>query len=418
MVLEFPRKKSKFKMDWKAVARSDRTTTTRVADPAPGRNMGAAPRKDLAADRGHQALTQLHTSLRLLDAQWTIFEEAVSALADMRWVLETSLLKDELVRVTTAFNQLMDVQFVSRGELAAIASCLDQLCPDPQRTREKMDTESAKPVSESYRLRPHLLDEALKITKIKLQVDAFSVGSTRQCTRWWGPDSPEATDAFRQPWNQDIMWMNPPYSVWDRVVAKIREDQAHALFCVPEWNTRLWWRNLQSMVAWRWRIAPGEKVFELYNRPCSPTHWAVHIVAVCGAEPRCYLAELRAGRVHGRPDPAAASHHPDFAEADQVLQETGAAEASQAEVAEDLGGDAVSAGSWQAVGLAALVLMQDPSLYPDLTSRSPRRKKRRWQSSKEGHVAGPGVSKRRWQRPRCERVILPDVLLSTGTAAT
>ena len=195
-----------------------------------------------------------------------------------------------------------DTHDALQGETERAATVLDevslQMLQQPK-TREKVDIRSVNSITELYRLRPHLVARALKNTKVEPQIDAFSLEQSKQCSRWWGPDSDEGVDAFQQCWSNDILWCNPPYSQMAKVVAKLREDRAHCLLVAPEWSTRTWWQQLQPMVVWRWRIPAGSKAFELYNRACGPTRWAVQVLAICGAEYRCTLLHLRAGVVHG-----------------------------------------------------------------------------------------------------------------------
>ena len=152
--------------------------------------------------------------------------------------------------------------------------------------------------SEQYRLRPHLLQQVLAMCKVHPEIDAFSCADTKCCPRYWGPGSIDGCDAFKQRWDQHILWLNPPYSMMEQVVTKIRANQAHGIVVAPEWPTKVWWEPLQRLAVWRWRLSSGTKVFELGHRPCKPTRWAVQILVVCGADPPCSLLDLRAGNIH------------------------------------------------------------------------------------------------------------------------
>ncbi len=67
-------------------------------------------------------------------------------------------------------------------------------------------------------------------------MDGFAQEGTAKCPRWWGPGSPHGEDAFSQSWNGENLWLNPPFSLLDRLVQKIRDDQAHAILVIPEWR--------------------------------------------------------------------------------------------------------------------------------------------------------------------------------------
>ena len=242
--------------------------------------------------------------LTALGTQQATLAHAISELyGTMEWCELYEVLNEDLTEqmqsIVAAFD---DVQAAMQEETERAATVLSevtvQMLQQPK-TREKVDIRSVNSITELYRLRPHLVARALKNTKVEPQIDAFSLEQSKQCSRWWGPDSDEGVDAFQQCWSNDILWCNPPYSQMAKVVAKLREDRAHCLLVAPEWSTRTWWQQLQPMVVWRWRIPAGSKAFELYNRACGPTRWAVQVLAICGAEYRCTLLHLRAGVVHG-----------------------------------------------------------------------------------------------------------------------
>ena len=69
-------------------------------------------------------------------------------------------------------------------------------------------------------------------------VDAFSEEATSRFSRWWGPRSPEAKDAFAQPWGGEVLWANPPFSAYNAILYKLVADGGHAVLIVPEWKTQ------------------------------------------------------------------------------------------------------------------------------------------------------------------------------------
>ena len=65
-----------------------------------------------------------------------------------------------------------------------------------------------------------------------LPVDAFATETNHLCSVWWGPGG-EHEDAFAQSWKGQFLWMNPPYSMLDKVVHKLAEDGASAILVCP-----------------------------------------------------------------------------------------------------------------------------------------------------------------------------------------
>lgn len=258
----------------------------------------------------HAWRQRLKSILVAIGTQQASFDPVISELASATefWELYTDVLDEKVTEslwdIVGAFE---DAQAAMQREAEQAVTVLDevivQLLQQPK-TREEVGIRSVNSITELYRLRPHLVARALKNTRVDPQIDAFSLERTKQCARWWGPDSSEGKDAFQQCWSNDILWCNPPYSQMQRVVTKLRRDRAHCLLVAPEWSSRVWWQQLQGMVIWRWRIPAASKVFELYDRACGPTRWAVQVLAICGADPRCTLLQLQAGVVHGPPPDA------------------------------------------------------------------------------------------------------------------
>jgi len=246
-----------------------------------GRNMGAAPGTPDAV-----------STCSLVTRHETIILKIPPDCHDEPLVQSA---KDVLTTVSSSLTELMS----SSSSFAGVRGLWHAVCA---RTREEMDTPMAF-ISERYRLRPHLLHQVLGMSGLRPEIDAFSCADTKNCDRFWGPESPDGCDAFDQRWDQHILWFNPPYSKMERVVNKILNDKTHGIVVVPEWTTKTWWQPLQRLVVWRWRLPAGTRAFELFHRPCRPTRWAVQILAVCGADPQCGLAELRSGKVHGRTKP-------------------------------------------------------------------------------------------------------------------
>ena len=141
-------------------------------------------------------------------------------------------------------------------------------------------------ISESYAVRDKYFHKIVKQWGHEPTVDAFASKDNAKFAIWWGSGSPHGTDAFQQSWKGQFLWMNPPYSRLPEVVAKLKEDQAHSVLVVPNWQGRKWYQQ-----AWQLRLTDlwfptGTKIFELNGKPCKGTLWPTRALLVCGRTSR------------------------------------------------------------------------------------------------------------------------------------
>ena len=52
-------------------------------------------------------------------------------------------------------------------------------------------------------------------------VDAFSEAGSARFSRWWGPESPEAANAFDQPWGGEVVQLPPSRPLPSRFASRI-----------------------------------------------------------------------------------------------------------------------------------------------------------------------------------------------------
>ena len=92
-----------------------------------------------------------------------------------------------------------------------------------------------------------------------LELDAFACSTNAQLPRFWALADDalaEALDAFAQPWIGRRLFLNPPFHLMERVVAKLlAEPPAEAIVVGPEWRQRNWFHLLQQ-TAERWTTLP------------------------------------------------------------------------------------------------------------------------------------------------------------------
>ena len=75
----------------------------------------------------------------------------------------------------------------------------------------------------------------------KPDIDLFATRINKQSDRYvsWHPE-PEAMaiNAFPLTWNNNYFYMFSPFSLVDRVLAKIHREKTNAVIVVPDWSTQ------------------------------------------------------------------------------------------------------------------------------------------------------------------------------------
>ena len=133
-----------------------------------------------------------------------------------------------------------------------------------QETREELHAEKVQWRTELYAVRGTLVAEFSDALNFWPEVDMFSVKASARFARFWGPDSEECTDAFKKFWgNGTRLWANPPFSMFHRVVSKIREERAMVLVCMPLWDDRSWYKKAKEITIRSVKFEKGCRIFEL-----------------------------------------------------------------------------------------------------------------------------------------------------------
>lgn len=72
----------------------------------------------------------------------------------------------------------------------------------------------------------------------------------------------EGFSAFAEDWSVGgLSYVFPPFALIPRVLQHVRECRALAVVVVPEWPSQAWWREMVSMMEYRWYF-PARAVFE------------------------------------------------------------------------------------------------------------------------------------------------------------
>ena len=90
-------------------------------------------------------------------------------------------------------------------------------------------------------IRRDVFNDVCKRLRIYPTVDLFAHRGNAVVPRFVTPKE----NAFKQAWSQyGVAWLNPPFSLWKKVVEKLRIDPTDCLAVVPEWPSQPWYQEL------------------------------------------------------------------------------------------------------------------------------------------------------------------------------
>ena len=102
-----------------------------------------------------------------------------------------------------------------------------------------------------WMLNPNIFEKLVQKTFLP-EIDLFATRLNHQVPKFvsWKPD-PEAMaiDAFSIKWNVwDKVYLFPPFSMIQRALQKLYNDEAEALFILPNWPTAVWYPQMMRML--------------------------------------------------------------------------------------------------------------------------------------------------------------------------
>ena len=147
-------------------------------------------------------------------------------------------------------------------------------------------------ISENYHVNNERVEQILTILGVRPEIDGFAKSDNNRFPRWWGPGSTEATDAFSQDWGKSLLWLNPPFSRFAEVLAKVKEDEAHCILIIPEWKRRRCFKEMRDLRLLDLRYPEGVPFFELPGKRKRPLPWKLRVAYLCGHKERCRSNEV------------------------------------------------------------------------------------------------------------------------------
>jgi hypothetical protein len=116
-------------------------------------------------------------------------------------------------------------------------------------------------------------------------VDRFASKENRQLQRYnakWRDGTAEAVDALHlsdEEWRKEANWCNPPWSLLDDLVAKLRSSGAVATVIVPKWPRFPWFQQLSEMASESVEMPPARNLFSPQRQEgragVGPSAWSV-----------------------------------------------------------------------------------------------------------------------------------------------
>lgn len=117
--------------------------------------------------------------------------------------------------------------------------------------------------------------------------DCFSSTLNRRFPLHWTSKE----DAMKQPWSdQEVLWMNPPWSLWPQVAQRIQTTRCYVIGVLPAWDGRFWVQELLKMAFKVVYLERGSKVFELGGKVMGGVKWGVYVVFIQNMNPQAVPA--------------------------------------------------------------------------------------------------------------------------------
>jgi len=102
-----------------------------------------------------------------------------------------------------------------------------------------------------WTIRGDVLGEVWHRMDLRPTIDAFADDHNHQLPHYWtyfpSPHAP-GTDAMAPFWHRrQLLHINPPWGMIPRILAKLKDEKARAVFVAPRWQSAWWWLTLGSM---------------------------------------------------------------------------------------------------------------------------------------------------------------------------
>ena len=112
------------------------------------------------------------------------------------------------------------------------------------------DNSREKRSDTEWKLNPELFDCIVKLWST-VSVDRFACRLNQRLKPfvYWRPD-PEAMaiDAFSLDLREQYFYASPPFSLINRVLQRVKQNQSQSIIIVPMWDTQVWFPRLLNLL--------------------------------------------------------------------------------------------------------------------------------------------------------------------------
>lgn len=134
--------------------------------------------------------------------------------------------------------------------------------------------------SEEYAVRKHWVKIILRMMGISEDSnlrDCFANASNKRFQKYFTAEQ----NALVQPWDQsEVMWCNPPWSIWPATAQKIINSQCVTVAVFPSWESKDWVKQLTFMASKVIYFEIGSRIFELWGKPVGGIKWGLYAVLI------------------------------------------------------------------------------------------------------------------------------------------
>jgi hypothetical protein len=127
---------------------------------------------------------------------------------------------------------------------------------------------------EDYVIVPKFLEEIIRLFPTeKPWRDMFATDQTARFSDY-------VVDCDKADWSDIgvMMWVNPPFSMWERTATRIVRSAAEFICLVPDWG-QSWLETLLSLSS-KYYVPAGTSLFTLDDRKMPPTKWGCWLLHV------------------------------------------------------------------------------------------------------------------------------------------
>jgi hypothetical protein len=131
---------------------------------------------------------------------------------------------------------------------------------------------------EDYTVRAPFILEVVKCFGVKPTLDCFAAKGNERCSRFFTREDNSLTKEWPR---EEVLWLNPPWALWDAVCDKLLASESEAICILPAWG-KPWVQRLVRAASNRMYFEAGVRMFELQGRPVPNTFWGVWALHIKG----------------------------------------------------------------------------------------------------------------------------------------